>query len=184
VSPALNVICAALLASFVAACNGTGAEPLPLELTAFAVRDTAWPGDSLLVGWTVRNPSARRTFRDYAAFYRITIVGPDGRVVAPEYDRRGHGASGERARDLGPRAEVRLLIDLGCVSEPLIPRTDVAAGCALRYRRPVPGAYLVVIQHVPLPRPDGSDASHAPEFEPSHADTVTLYVASGAARPE
>ncbi len=175
-----SAVRAALLASLLGACGGPRAEPLPPELTAFAVRDTVWPGDSLLVGWTIRNPGPRRTFRDHAAFYRIAVAGPDGRVVAPEYDRRGRGASGERDRDLGPGAEVRHLIDLGCVTEPLVPRTDAAAGCALRYRRPAPGAYRVVIQHAP-PNPPGG--ARTPELAPSRADTVALYVAPDAARP-
>ncbi len=61
---------AALLLSPALACERTAAEARPLELAAYAVRDTVWPGDSLLVAWTVRNPGARRTFRDAAAFYR------------------------------------------------------------------------------------------------------------------
>ena len=171
----LRVAGLVLLALPGAACGERREAPGPLELTAFAVRDTVPAGDSLPVGWTVRNSGGRRPFRDYAAFYRFTVIAPDGRVVPPEYDQRGHAAAGESAGELGPGAEVRHVVDLGCVTEPLAAGRAAPAGCALRYRLRDAGAYRIVIQHVPLPPPDGS---RAPEFLPSAPDTVTLHVSA------
>ena len=140
----------------------------PLQLTAAAVRDTIYSGDSLAVRWTVRNNGAPRTFRDFAAFYVFTVLGPDGSVIRPEQYTRGYGVFGEQVTTLGPGDEVSHVVDLRCV-----PQAFTHGECTLGYRLAEPGGYQIVVQHVPLPPPDGSQAL---EFLPSQPDTVKLHV--------
>ncbi len=138
-----------------------------LSLDAFAIRDSVLVGDSILVGYLMRNGGAARRLILDPRFFEVHVLGPDGeRVLASTVSWAG--STGEESLVTLPRLGlVGRLFVLTCGH----PGFSTIETCPGDDSLSAPGEYRVVLKYLPPSVPGDAQATIHLE-----SDTVRLWV--------